>query len=312
MWMLACAAALAQDVMIEDFEPPRSVSIIGFSNTLVPAPDRTGNALQWTAYSPYSSIEFDPVAAIEPLIVTHRTLSMDVRVDASVPFTFTPDVIVNPFDSIEDRLYDYYPPVGVLVWETMDIPIDGCGEVNSGAVDFLSVYASGAVSATVWFDDLRFTGQVCRMYRDLDGDGLCEHGVDLDGDGACVQAGEPLPGNTAAVDCDDATFGGCLSLTVDPPVPGQPLGLTVSGASPGDTVGLAWSPNQGNVCPAPLGGACLGIQNPRLLGSVVADANGEAAFVLPAGAPSGAVAWMQAGVAGAPGDTSNLVQVTIP
>jgi len=69
-------------------------------------------------------------------------------------------------------------------------------------------------------------------------------------------------------------------------VPGDLVTMEVSGASPGDTVTFLRG-TAGTSCPAPLGGLCLGIADPKILGHAVVDATGEAIdlFELPLSVP---------------------------
>jgi hypothetical protein len=82
----------------------------------------------------------------------------------------------------------------------------------------------------------------------------------------------------------------------------EPFTLEVAGAAPGSTVlflrGSAISP--GAACPAALGGACVDLVAPAVLGSVVADGSGRAALtrVAPGGASPGSRLYVQAVDAG--------------
>ncbi|MCA9489691.1 MAG: hypothetical protein KC621_07195 [Myxococcales bacterium] len=67
---------------------------------------------------------------------------------------------------------------------------------------------------------------------------------------------------------------------------GSPTNLAAAGAQPGETVWFLGSLSSGaGPCPALLGGQCLDLVQPQLLGSAVADASGGA--VLNVGVPAG-------------------------
>jgi cysteine-rich repeat protein len=99
-----------------------------------------------------------------------------------------------------------------------------------------------------------------------------------------------------------------LSLTADPIIPGQNFFLIANGANPGDTVYFVRSPTLGSLCAPVLGGNCLGITQPVVMGSAVAGAAGLAVFSVqvPVSAPIGFTMHFQAGVLGANGYVSNL------
>lgn len=83
---------------------------------------------------------------------------------------------------------------------------------------------------------------------------------------------------------------------------GQTVQVVVNGATPNATVYLAASPTQGaGPCPAPLGGLCLDLVNPHVLGNVQAAANGRATFdvLLPHAIPEGLTVYLQAAQGGA-------------
>ncbi len=115
-----------------------------------------------------------------------------------------------------------------------------------------------------------------------------------------VDPGQPLP-PPGVLD---------LSLESDA-VPGSPLFVKVRNVTPGQTVTITLS-TQGEgagPCPGVLGGRCLDIRAPRLVGSGVAGANGVAqiAVNIPAFVSPGIDLWLQAVVAnGANSDSSNV------
>ncbi len=88
-----------------------------------------------------------------------------------------------------------------------------------------------------------------------------------------------------------------LGLEVSPLVAGGQAVLTATGAVPGATVSFGRGSGLGNgPCPPQLGGECLDLLNPVLIGSARADADGVAELVVPvpAGA-AGATLYAQAG-----------------
>jgi len=89
-----------------------------------------------------------------------------------------------------------------------------------------------------------------------------------------------------------------LVLDATDVIPGQDTVLTVTSADPGETVRFlrgTQGTGQGP-CPAALGGMCLELVSPVIMGSAVADANGIAEFTfgVPAGVPNGAEIWFEA------------------
>lgn len=62
--------------------------------------------------------------------------------------------------------------------------------------------------------------------------------------------------------------------------PGAPVTLSVTGAIPGGTVGFALGDGENpDPCPAVVGGACLDLASPMMIGTAVADAGGNATIV---------------------------------
>lgn len=106
-----------------------------------------------------------------------------------------------------------------------------------------------------------------------------------------------------------------LLLVAGFPVQGSAVTLEVLNAPPGATVAFAGSlagPGSGP-CPPALGGVCVGLTSPILLGTASASAGGRAtlAVTVPAGVPLGD-AWAQAFVvAGAASQATEIVQRTI-
>ncbi len=122
--------------------------------------------------------------------------------------------------------------------------------------------------------------------------------------GACVEASSPslLPLEASAAPV----------LVASNFVFGSTATLTVTGVDPGATVFIGYSllgPGAGP-CPAILGGACLGIEQPGLLRTVRADSLGMAVInlPLPASLPFDTV-WLQAAATGTVPDVSGVVTV---
>lgn len=100
-----------------------------------------------------------------------------------------------------------------------------------------------------------------------------------------------------------------LSLVAPDLVRGQPATLTVSGAAPGESVSfLASGTGVGmGPCPPLLGGLCLDLLSPRLVGSDAADAGGVAELTL--NVPGGLAintAWFQAVIVRGPGGADSV------
>jgi hypothetical protein len=98
---------------------------------------------------------------------------------------------------------------------------------------------------------------------------------------------------------------------------GNAMTFTVTGAQPGEDVFLLFGTDEqvGAVCPPPLNGLCIDLQNARILGipqnPLTADAAGTATITLnapgPGVLPDGFVAWFQAVTTGATAATSNTI-----
>lgn len=112
----------------------------------------------------------------------------------------------------------------------------------------------------------------------------CDQGI------APVEAGDPA----------DLAFGVPLTLSVGPVVAGATGTFTVSGAAAFEDVTFVAGPSAGaGPCPAVLGGACIGVRSPHVLGTDRADGAGTAVLV-----------WNTPGAL-APGDAL-VVQAAIP
>jgi hypothetical protein len=105
-----------------------------------------------------------------------------------------------------------------------------------------------------------------------------------------------------------------LDLEVSTLVPGARVTFTVRGAPPGEAVLIGRGTGLGpGPCPPSLGGDCLDILNPVLVGAATADAQGVAVLrlTLPVTVPAGAVLHTQAAVLGATPDVSPAVSSTV-
>ncbi|MEQ1569315.1 MAG: hypothetical protein ABMA64_27000 [Myxococcota bacterium] len=131
-------------------------------------------------------------------------------------------------------------------------------------------------SAETTVDDVALGGTPCPQFTDADLDGLCPIGTDLDADGDCADAAE----FAAGADCDDAdaVIGQCIDFTFARWVEvGAVHRFRMAGMPAGEEVWLAASESAGFTCPASLGGRCVNLAEPiTVLGSAIADANGEA------------------------------------
>lgn len=103
-----------------------------------------------------------------------------------------------------------------------------------------------------------------------------------------------------------------MSLLVESLVPGGDGLFLVTGATPGDTVFFLRSPTLGTTCPGVLGGVCLDLSQPLVMGSAQADAAGVAVLLLPlpATVPLGATMNFQAAVATSSAYVSPVVAAT--
>jgi hypothetical protein len=118
---------------------------------------------------------------------------------------------------------------------------------------------------------------------------------------------EPVDSNAADLATEQAPPPGAGGLTLDVAgvmENGNQMTFTVTGAQPGESVFLIWGrgPSPGALCPGPLGGLCLDVDRPNLLGirqnPLTADAAGTATLTVnapPASIlPNGFEAWFQA------------------
>lgn len=102
-----------------------------------------------------------------------------------------------------------------------------------------------------------------------------------------------------------------LDLEVSYLVPGETALFSVSGATPRKTVYFALSGGlSSSFCPPILGGQCLGVWNPQLLGTAKANARGDAWLVVPVptSVAVGDTVYLQAGMPdGAASEISQVV-----
>ncbi len=120
-------------------------------------------------------------------------------------------------------------------------------------------------------------------------------------------------GELYAIDRNDGEVfrivGDLMDLAVPALVAGQSATVTVSGASPGALVLLGYSLTGPGVTPVEALDGALGLADPRLLASSVADASGAATFTqAPPAGSAGRTVWLQAAEVG---NTSAVVQATI-
>jgi hypothetical protein len=105
---------------------------------------------------------------------------------------------------------------------------------------------------------------------------------------ACAEA-EVLPSDAAPP---------WIGIFASDVTPGQRVTIESYGATPGARMVFAASSQmvQGATCPPALGGVCLDLVQPTILGSAVADAAGEAQVrtMVPAGVPVGSMVYVQA------------------
>lgn len=122
--------------------------------------------------------------------------------------------------------------------------------------------------------------------------------------------------DTASVDSALALPGEVLpppafTLAATPLIPGQLFSLQATGVTPGAQVVFLRGFAAGVNCPPQLGGECLGLAAPQVLGTAVASPGGSAVLVItpPLNAPVGLTMRFQAAVA-QPAGVSNLLTLT--
>lgn len=153
-----------------------------------------------------------------------------------------------------------------------------------------SLAGAGEDDEPVLVDAVRFGDGVCPQFVDADADGRCPQGQDFDHDGECTSAGEVFE-EGARLDCNDTARGpACIGLAVVDE-DGSTL-LVATGAPAGELVWFFGSTRRGQSCPPTLGGVCVDLAMPRMLGSAEVAEDG-AAHLATAGPPSG---FYQAGV----------------
>jgi hypothetical protein len=190
MWWIG--AAMAQDVVLDDFTGPDLTWYAGFGVTFEVPPDPwDAEALACDVVVLYGVCE----AQSAEFVVTHDTIRFR---STSEPVGGSYDFALGLTGGLPPVLSNGRPLPGT--WDLAELAIpDGCGQ--SGSVFFSATTPPFAMyPEVVYFDDLELAGAVCSEFVDLDGDGGCYQGNDLDGDGFCIAPGEP------------ATFG----VVVDP------------------------------------------------------------------------------------------------
>lgn len=311
--VMTMCAAFAQDSVVWDFDvsAPNWQVTTGSAALAVPAAPWDGAALAITPVPGWEGYGLESALVLADnddgsWLVTHTTLTWMGATDLGVG-------------------------QGTLMWalgpagELPDASASGVGWVDAGwtAQEMvgldpicgdsarLELLTAGDAPATpnggrIYLDAFTFTGEVCPMFVDGDGDARCPQGVDADGDGTCVDGGEAwLPGETA--DCDDAVVGpSCLTLSATRNS-GLSATLLAGEGLAGETVTFVWSNSKGTTCPASLGGVCLGLTRPRSVGQAVVGANGVAATTV--NVPTSG--WLQASIArpGLASDVSPVIAV---
>jgi hypothetical protein len=102
------------------------------------------------------------------------------------------------------------------------------------------------------------------------------------------------------------------ALEVEYAVPGESTMLKVSGAPPDRQVYFVTSAAQGSTfCPSRLGGQCLGVWSPVVLGQATTNARGDAWLVatVPSSYTPGTVSYFQAAL---PADAATLISDVVP
>ena len=138
---------------------------------------------------------------------------------------------------------------------------------------------------------------------DFDGDGVVDAAV-------LTEADTGTASYPAVILLRGLGEGPALDLALGELVPGREATLTVTGAEAQETVQVAGSAAGigPGPCPPALGGLCLDLLEPRLVGSAEADGAGTAVvtFVVPAGAPVGATLHFQAVAVRGPGGVDSV------
>lgn len=281
MWWIG--VAFAQDLAVWDFDTtvPEIFAWSGSASVGTPLTPWSGDALRIEMFPGSTFPEVDGYVELAresdgTFVVTHDTLRLVAETD-SIWWTNLQGIVSS--SEAEETVYG-----GEQVasdWTAITVPDLGylCGHTAGVELWAWSDWSSTG-NNQVDVDDIVLTGTLCPQFADTDADGLCPQGVDLDLDGACTTEAERLPfGETA--DCDDTAVGPtCLTLAATSLVAGGTVTFTATGAAPGETVKFAGSSVPGVRCLPSLGGACLSIARPKLLGEAVADGAGVAVQVV--------------------------------
>ncbi|MEQ1504592.1 MAG: right-handed parallel beta-helix repeat-containing protein [Myxococcota bacterium] len=130
------------------------------------------------------------------------------------------------------------------------------------------------------------------------------------GAGGCTTRLAADPG-----DPDALAFAAAPVLDHDPiPAGGGAVLLTVDGLLPGDSAKFVASSEPGaGPCLAVLGGACVGLLHPKVLGQAVADPTGHAALVatFPSGLTAGQTVALQAAIPRGPGGVDSVLTAVV-
>jgi hypothetical protein len=242
----------------------------------------------------------DPVVG-SPVVVTHHELRFDLMASDVAPSRL--DVSLR--DLLGTPAADASAVPQLDRWSTARVNTgELCG--MSAEVDWTLRSAGGPEADPVSVERVRFGGEVCPQFVDADADGRCPQGRDLDGDGQCVSGGEVMEQGTR-MDCNDTARGpACLGLSIHPEA--GATALVATGAPAGEPVWFFGSVRRGQSCPPTLGGVCVDLAMPRLLGVADADPEGTARLVTP-GDPTG---YYQVGVLrlGMDSDFSSALEAT--
>ncbi len=210
------------------------------------------------------------------------------------------------FFPLEERAGSYH--TSELRGEVLLADADGDLDLDALAANF------GAQDISLWRGD--GTGGFSAVERygvgqpaqdlevaDFDGDGVVDAAV-------LTEADTGTASYPAVILLRGLGEGPALDLALGELVPGREATLTVTGAEAQETVQVAGSAAGigPGPCPPALGGLCLDLLEPRLVGSAEADGAGTAVvtFVVPAGAPVGATLHFQAVAVRGPGGVDSV------
>lgn len=204
---------------------------------------------------------------------------------ADVTVTYTLDTEAAPVVELPGAVWNG-PTLYGYAASALTLPTITVGTATFTAADLQVRVPFSGYEAVVWFDAPLTVGATPRTWMLLSGsDGALSFGG-----GQCGSTCELTDQSSVSDNLIGDTSSGVVTVSVaEPPpqpqleltlpyvVPGQTTLLSVHGATPGRRVSFGASLTRGsNVCPASLGGQCLGLRNPTLLGSAVANALGDA------------------------------------